>query len=45
MIPFIPYKKFGRAVRFSEAEILGWTKSKDAGAGQPQLNGVEGGGK
>jgi len=28
LIKFIPYKKFGRAVRFSSAEIQEWMKTK-----------------
>ena len=33
---YIPYKKIGRAVRFSASEIQDWARSKHAGAAQPQ---------
>lgn len=29
LIKYIPYKKFGRAVRFSTAEIQEWAESKN----------------
>ena len=42
---YIPYKKIGRAVRFSASEIRGWAEGKSAGAVLPQARGLEGGGK
>ena len=52
-IGYIPYKKIGRAIRFSAAEIQGWTNSKSvspvyaasATSVQLQLQENEGGGK
>ena len=34
---FIPCKKIGRAVRFSDAEIRDWAMSKSVGPVQPQV--------
>ena len=42
---YIPYKKIGRAVRFSASEIRGWAEGKSAVATQPQARGLEGGGE
>jgi excisionase family DNA binding protein len=35
---FIPYKKIGRAVRFSAAEIQDWAQSKSGKPAQPEIH-------
>ena len=46
---YIPYKKIGRAVRFSPLEVQDWAKAKTGGhaqrQAQPQAQVNEGGGK
>ena len=41
---YIPYKKIGRAVRFSASEVQDWAKGKIGKSAQPQVQGTEGGG-
>ena len=41
---YIPYKKIGRAVRFSALEIQDWAKSKSASPSQPLVQRHGGGG-
>jgi len=43
LIKFIPYKKFGRAVRFSSAEIQEWMETKSHVPKQMQKHRNEGG--
>ena len=43
LIKFIPYKKFGRAVRFSAAEIQEWMQTKSYVPKQMQRHRNEGG--
>ena len=45
LIKFIPYKKFGRAVRFSYAEIQEWMKTKSRIPETMQRQKSEGGGE
>ena len=45
LIKFIPYKKIGRAVRFSAAEIQEWMETKSHVPKQTQKKGGEGGGE
>jgi excisionase family DNA binding protein len=40
---YIPYKKIGRAVRFSTTEIEDWARSKSVGSVQPPAQEHEGG--
>ena len=42
---YIPYKKIGKAVRFSAEEIQDWVKSKSVSPAKPQGQVYEGGGK
>ena len=42
---YIPYKKFGRAVRFSVTEIHDWAKSKSVSQVKSQGHGLKGGGR
>ena len=41
---YIPYKKIGRAVRFSALEIQDWARSKSGRPAQLRVQGHEGGG-
>jgi len=45
LIKFIPYKKIGRAVRFSAAEIQEWMETKSRVPKQTQREGDKGGGE
>jgi len=42
---YIPYKKIGRAVRFSTMEIQDWAKSKSVSPAKTQVRRHDGGGK
>jgi len=45
LIKFIPYKKIGRAVRFSAVEIQEWTQSKSSIPILQKMQDSEGGNK
>ena len=42
---YIPYRKMGRAVRFSASEIENWARGRNTGSVQPLGQGHEGNGK
>ena len=41
LIGFIPYRKIGRAVRFSAFEIQEWVRYKSGGQGRHPIQGYE----
>lgn len=45
LIKFIPYRKIGRAVRFSTVEIQDWMMSKSSSPQKPQAKTNEGDGE
>jgi len=45
LIKFIPYRKIGRAVRFSTVEIQDWMMSKSSSPQKSQAKTNEGGGE
>jgi len=45
LIKFIPYKKIGRAVRFSAVEIQEWTQDKSSIPILQKMQDIEGGNK